>query len=159
MNVRIVVANESGALLYDLKDATKALQFTGKLSNPRARLHDRDLVSDRPGRRPDHAPVQSGRRGASPHHATAGAHEAHEHEVESFARQVAHELEVAGVAGQFDRLVIMAGPKFLGMLRALLPASVSSALVAEVPKDLVNQPVHAIREHLPEPLCGLAPAG
>jgi protein required for attachment to host cells len=152
MKLRIVVANESVALLYDLKDAGKGLQFSGQVSNPRARLHDRDLVSDRPGRRPDHAPLRSGRRGASPHHATAGAHEAHEHEVESFARQLAHELEAAGVAGQFEQLVIMAGPKFLGMLRALLPASVKSAIVAEVPKDLVNHPVHAIREHLPPPL-------
>jgi protein required for attachment to host cells len=155
MNVRIIVANESAALLYDLKDPTKGLQFAGKISDPRARLHDRDLVSDRPGRRPDHAPLQSGRRGATPHHATAGEHDAHEHEIEIFARQVAHELETARIAGRFDRLVIMAGPKFLGMLRAVLPASVKSTLAAEVPKDLVNQPLQAITEHLPQPLSKL----
>jgi len=34
----------------------------------------------------------------------------------------------------------MAGPKFLGMLRAVLPASVKATLAAEVPKDLVNPP-------------------
>jgi protein required for attachment to host cells len=155
MNVRIIVANESAALLYDLKDRAKGLQFAGQLSDPRARLHDRDLVSDRPGRRPDHAPLQSGRRGASPHHATAGEHEAHKHEIETFARKVARELESARLAGRFDRLVIMAGPKFLGMLRAELPASVKATLAAEVPKDLVNHPLHAITEHLPEPLCKL----
>jgi len=155
MNVRIIVANESAALLYDLKDPEKGLQFAGRISDPRARLHDRDLVSDRPGRRPDHAPVQSGRRGASPHHATAGEHDAHEHVIETFARQVAHELEAARIAGRFDRLVIMAGPKFLGMLRAVLPASVKATLAAEVPKDLVDHPVHAIREHLPQPLSKL----
>ena len=155
MNVRIIVANESAALLYDVKDPAKGLEFAGQLSDPRARLHDRDLVSDRPGRRPDHAPVQSGRRGASPHHATAGEHDAHEHEIETFARQVVHELEAARHAGRFDRLVIMAGPKFLGMLRALLPASVKATLAAEVPKDLVNHPLHAIREHLPQSLSKL----
>jgi protein required for attachment to host cells len=152
MNVRIIVANESAALLYHLHEPANSLQFVRKIFDPRARLHDRDLVSDRPGRRPDHAPVQSGRRGASPHHATAGEHDAHEHAIEVFARELAHELEAARLAGQFDRLVIMAGPKFLGMLRAVLPGSVNATIVAEVPKDLVNHPVQAIREHLPQPL-------
>lgn len=155
MNVRIVVANESAALFYDLEDPAKGLQFAGQISDPRARLHDRDLVSDRPGRRPDHGPLRSGRRGASPHHATAGEHDAHNHEIETFARQLAHELENARLAGRFERLVIMAGPKFLGMLRGVLPASVKATLAAEVPKDLVNHPLHAIREHLPQPLSKL----
>jgi protein required for attachment to host cells len=152
MNLRVVVANESAALFYDLQEPANSLRFAGRISDPRARLHDRDLVSDRPGRRPDHAPLQSGRRGASPHHATAGEHDAHRHEIETFARQLAHELETAQLAGRFDRLVIMAGPKFLGMLRAVLPASVKATLAAEVPKDLVNHPLPAIREHLPQPL-------
>ncbi len=155
MNVRIIVANESAALFYDLNDAMEGLQFAGKISDPRARLHDRDLVSDRPGRRPDHAPFQAGRRGATPHHATTGEHDAHEHEIEMFARQLAHELEAARAAGRFDRLVIMAGPKFLGMLRAVLPAAVKATLATEVPKDLVNHPLQAITEHLPKPLSEL----
>ncbi len=152
MNLRIMVANESAAVFYDAHHPVGDLQFAGKVSDPRARLHDRDLVSDRPGRRPDHGPVQPGRRGASPHHGTSGEHDAHVHEIETFARQLARELESARVAGRFDRLVIMAGPRFLGILRTVLPAAVKATVASEVPKDLVNHPVHAIREHLPESL-------
>ncbi len=155
MNMRILVANESAALFYDVSDSAEGLQLAGKISDPLARLHDRDLVSDRPGRRADHAPIQSGRRGATPRHATSSEHDAHVHEIETFARQVAHELEAARGAGQFDRLVIMAGPKFLGMLRAVLPTGVKATVASEVPKDLVNHPVQAIREHLPESLSRL----
>jgi len=159
MNVRVVVANESAALFYDLEDPARGLQLAGKISDPRARLHDRELVSDRPGRRPDHGPVQSGRRGASPHHATGGEHDAHQHEIETFARQLVEELEKARLAGRFERWVIMAGPKFLGMLRTALPASLKATLVAEVPKDLVNHPLHAISDHLPQPLSKLQQSG
>jgi protein required for attachment to host cells len=155
MYIRIVVADESTAIFYDLEGPTKSLQLAGRIDDPRARLHDQDLVSDRPGRVFDHGPLRAGRRGASPHHGTGGEHDAHKHEVESFARQLAHELETAQRAGSFDRLVVMAGPKFLGMLREVLPASVSSTIAAEVAKDLVHQPPNTIKAHLPQPLATL----
>ena len=150
MHVRVVVADEISAIFYDLEDPAKGLQPAGQLSDPRARLHDQELVSDRPGRVYDHAPRQGGRRGATAHHGTGGEHEAHKHEVEIFARQLAHELETARRAHRFDRLVIMAGPKFLGVLRAALPDSVKATIAAEVPKDLVHHPLQAINEHLPQ---------
>ena len=148
MSVRIVVADESKALFYDVERAGATPAFVGELSDPQARLHDRDLKSDRPGRVFDHA-AQPGRRGATAHHSTGGEHEAHKHEVESFARTLAHALETAHQHGDFRRLVVMAGPKFLGVLRQMLPRGVTATIVAEVPKDLVHQPAAAFLSHLP----------
>ena len=50
--------------------------------------------------------------------------------------------------GEFDRLVLMAGPSFLGLLRAALSKPLRASLVAEVPKDLVHQGEDALRSHL-----------
>jgi protein required for attachment to host cells len=54
-----------------------------------------------------------------------------------FARQVAAELSVAKRDDAFDRLVLVAGPAFIGLLRSALSESVRATLVAEVRKDLV----------------------
>ena len=46
-------------------------------------------------------------------------------------------------------LADMAEPSFLGVLRKALPSSLSSAVIAEVAKDLAHQPESAVRAHLP----------
>jgi len=50
---------------------------------------------------------------------------------------------------EFDRLVVMAGPGFLGLLREALPDHVRESVAAEVPKDLVHEPLEAVKSHLP----------
>ena len=67
MRVWLVVADQSEARFYELRSHDVEL---GRLADPLARLHDQDLVSDRPGRKFDRAPLIAGRRGAIAHHAT-----------------------------------------------------------------------------------------
>ncbi len=54
-----------------------------------------------------------------------------------FARQIAAELSSAKRDNAFDRLVLVAGPTFIGLLRSALSEPVRATLVAEVRKDLV----------------------
>lgn len=150
MRVRILVASQSEADFYDLDGTTEDLRPAGKMEDANARLHDRDLKSDRPGRVFDHAAAAHGRRGASAHHATGGERTPRRHEAESFAARIASELERAHRAGDFDGVVVMAGPMFLGLLRSALPADLRKAVLAEVPKDLIGLPVSAVGSHLPE---------
>lgn len=149
MRVRIVVADQSEARFYDTGSLAAALQLTGTLTDPKAHLHERDLVSDRPGRVFDHAVPPAGRRGAVAHHSTGSERSAREHAAVSFARQVAQALEVATREHHVDRIVLMAAPAFLGLLREALPRAVKKVLVAEVHKDLVHQSDEVVREHLP----------
>ncbi|HUN25754.1 MAG TPA: host attachment protein [Steroidobacteraceae bacterium] len=149
MRIRIVVADQAEACFYDIAGAEDALQPVGRLTDPEAHLHNRDLTSDRPGRVFDHSPMAAGRRGATAHHGVGGERSPRKHEAELFARHIAADLEKAQATQQFDRLVIMAAPAFLGLLRAALPHSVRSRVAAEVPKDLAHQPPTAVREHLP----------
>jgi protein required for attachment to host cells len=66
-----------------------------------------------------------------------------------FARQIAAELSSAKRDGAFDRLVLVAGPAFIGLLRSALPEAVRMTLVAEVRKDLVAADEETIGAALP----------
>jgi len=149
MAVRVVVADQSEAKFYDLKLRPKALQLIGRLLDPQAHLHDRDFKSDRPGRVFDHAPLSGGRRGATAHHATGGERRPRRHEAELFARRIADQLERGQRNGDFDAVIILAGPAFLGLLRDAISDAVRSLVVAEVTKDLVHQGAREVIEHLP----------
>jgi len=148
---RILVADQAEARFYDLSNDAP-LRIAGRLSNAKARLHDRDLKSDRPGRVFDRAPPASARRGSIGHHAAGGHQSPRKHESALFARRISVALARSHQAGQFDQLVIMAGPPFLGMLRAALPESLEILVVAEIAKDLVHQSETVVREHLPDGL-------
>jgi protein required for attachment to host cells len=150
MRVRVVVADESEARFYDADSSTRALRLGGRVLNPAAHLHDRDLKSDRPGRVFDHAPASSGRRGAVGHHSTGGERRPREQEARRFARRIADELVQAQREDRFDRLVLMAGLPFFGKLRAAIRRSLRSKLSAEVSKDLVHLGEDAVRQHLPD---------
>ncbi len=147
MRIRIVVADQGEARFYDVVRPGAALRAVGRITDPKAHLHDRDFKSDRPGRVFDHASTATGRRGAVAHHGTGGERRPRKHEAQLFARQIAEQLEAARPGG-FDRLVLVAGPPFLGVLRAALSKPLLANLVAEVPKDLVHQGDDVLRAHL-----------
>lgn len=150
MRVRVVVASESDAAFYDLESRRGRPTLVNRLSDPQARLHDRDFKSDRPGRVFDHAAPAGGRRGAVARHGTGGERRPRKHEAVLFARRIAEELEGARGRQEFDRLVVMAAPGFLGVLRKAIPESVRSSVAAEVHKDLVRGSVRAMQTHIPQ---------
>lgn len=150
MRIRIVVANQAEAAFYDLGSRTEEPRFTTRLTDPIAHLHDRDLKSDRPGRFSNHAQLTGGRRGATAHHGTGGERSPRKHEAALFAGRIAEQLEQARRGDEFDRLVVMAAPPFLGLLRKALPNSVRLQVAAEVDKDLVHEPPASLQTHIPE---------
>ncbi len=147
MATRIVVADQGEARFYDR--AGSGLRAVGSLENPAAHLHNRDFKSDRQGRIFSSVRAAGARRGAVSRHAAGGERSPHKRAAELFAKRIARELSAASRAGDFDGLVLVAGPAFLGLLRAALPKHVKSAVVAEVAKDLVHLPKTALRSHLP----------
>lgn len=149
MRVRLVVADQAQADFYDMEHADEAPRFAGGVGDPLAHLHDRDFVSDRPGRVFDHASSASGRRGATAHHGTGGERKPRRQEAGKFARQIANLLDAAHRNGEFERLVLMAPPGFMGALREALPDSLRSTVAAEIGKDLVHAPASRVRSYLP----------
>jgi protein required for attachment to host cells len=149
MRVRVVVADQSEARYYDMAGLEDGLHLVGRAAHPQARLHNRDLVSDRPGRVYDHANLSGGRRGAVAHHATGSERSPRKTEAVKFARQIVGELDAGLRRGSYDRLVLVSGPSFLGLLRANMPKNLHAAVALEVAKDLVHCSDKVIGEHVP----------
>lgn len=68
----------------------------------------------------------------------------HELQKERFATDLAEMLYKMAHSGRFDRLVIVASPQVLGVLRDEMHQEVSSRIVAEIPKTLTNHPLSKI---------------
>ncbi|MGJ8587489.1 MAG: host attachment protein [Yoonia sp.] len=66
----------------------------------------------------------------------------------AFAEDIVAYLESARDHGEFERLVLVASPAMLGVLRKTLSPALKSALRAEVPKDLTHIPLNELPDHL-----------
>ncbi len=67
-----------------------------------------------------------------------------------FAKDLVEHLTKARQDTKFDRLILIAGPHMLGLLRQDLDTPLRAVLLGEIPKDLSNQPLADIENHLGE---------
>jgi protein required for attachment to host cells len=148
--IRIVVADQGEAIFYDSASLEAAPREVARISDPAAHLHARDFGSERPGR--THESMGETR------HAIARENDPHRREAVQFARRVAKRLDDARQHGEFDDLVVVAAPAFLGLMRGALSRATKARVVHEVRKDLVHGTVDDLRRHLPGPDEGLRAA-
>lgn len=127
---RILVADQAEAIFYDAATLTGMPKEVGRISDPMARLHDRDLASDRPGR--SYESVGGAR------HSVQRAETPRHTEAVRFARRIARRLDDARRKDEFDRLVVVAGPPFLGLVREQLSGPTRARVAREIHKDLVH---------------------
>jgi protein required for attachment to host cells len=67
---------------------------------------------------------------------------------ERFLRKLAANVERAATAGRFERLVLIAPPRALGLLRGALGSQASRRLEASEPHDWLAEGAAEIRAHL-----------
>ena len=103
-------------------------------------LAGRDLAADRPGRSFDRA--GEGRHGMEPRT------NPREVEQERFAREIAGALDEADRRQRFDRLILVAPPAFMGLLRGILPPSLANKVSGALTKDLTKVAIHHLPDHL-----------
>jgi protein required for attachment to host cells len=149
MTTRVLLADLADARFYDIEPGGSAMRCVSMMSCPNAHLHDRDLKSDRPGRVFDHAAASGHRRGAVAHHSTGGEETPRRHEATTFAHHIVEALELGRNAHEFNRLVLIAAPRFMGTLRMAMPKHLAELVTLEVVKDLMHGGEEAIRAHLP----------
>lgn len=111
-----------------------------QIDHPSGRLKSGELDSDRPGRAFD--------RGGQGRHGLAPEESASEHDERMFASQLADMLDKNRNAGVFDLLVLIAGPKLLGKLRAALSEPTRKLIKVELDKDLIDPTEADLRKHL-----------
>lgn len=140
----ILAANSGNATLFTADSPTAPLTELATFDNPAARAKQKDLTSDRPGRSFDsHG---EGR------HAMEVAVEPKKQEQIRFAKLIAVRLEQGRVDNAFGRLVLVAAPMFLGLLRANFGAPLSALVSLEMDKDYTALRPEELRARLPERL-------
>ena len=139
-NTWVVVADSGAARIFSTESPTSALVEREDYANPEARVSERRLTSDRPGRTTD-----SGGRS----HSYSSDESPRETESRAFARLLADRLSGARAKGEFDRLVLVAAPAFLGRLRAALDNETRKRVEGELSADLVGMTADEIRARLP----------
>jgi len=137
----IVVADQSRARIFKTETASAPLIEIEALTHSEARLHDRELTSDLPGRIKG-----SGHIG----HAFEQATDPKQHEIDLFAHRLAHYLEDAQNNQQFNQLLIIAEPSLLGYLRGCLPERIKKAICFELAKNITSLSPEQIRLYLPD---------
>lgn len=102
--------------------------------------HERDLVSDRPGRVVNSA---------------SGAHQAYEpkvrasqHVMQSWLRAIGPSLKDLLEVRSNESLVLVASPRMLAQLRKALPVAVRKRVTGEVRLDLARQPLGEVKKRL-----------
>jgi len=139
-NTWVVTADASRARIFSVQGKEHHLREIADLLNPEGRASERELTSDAQGR-------YSGRGERMQGH-SAGETSAVGHLNEAFSREVGRYLEKARAEHQFDRLVLVAPPRFLGLLRQSLSEGVQRAVTEELGKDLSWLDTRDIERHI-----------
>jgi protein required for attachment to host cells len=140
----ILVAHEAGARVFENRGPGKGLELLETIEHPEGRLRDRDIDADRPGRsfRKD---------SGDPHRAAMSRGEGpHDRAVADFARALADKLQHGRVTNQYERLVLVAPPLLLGLLRSTLDGPTAQIVVGSVDKDLARSKEAELIKHLGE---------
>lgn len=140
-DVWVVVASSTRCRIFAQHKHNAPLEQLEEIEHPEGRLHDRDLATDRPGRSFDSS--GPGRHGMGQPVSPS------EQENIRFAKSVASRLDAARKREAFDRLVLVADPRFLGHLRQGLTPATRSRLSTELQKNLADADPATIREALP----------
>jgi protein required for attachment to host cells len=120
------------ARILQVMDRDGRLAEVEDFLNPEGRAHDRDLIEDGHPRFNGHG---GNGRGAGPA-SDREEMKATEHATELFVKRVSEYLDKARTAHRYDRLHLVAPPKFLGQLRKELGKEVEKLVTSELPKDL-----------------------
>jgi protein required for attachment to host cells len=137
---RVLVAHDAGARWFEHRGPGKGLVALSEVVFEDGRRHSGELDTDRPGRAFDRA--GQGR------HAYAVNEDARQHAVGFFAKELASDLAGEFHRGAFQQLIIIAPPRFLGVLRDALDPKLLRALIGTVPKDLPRATGEVLCQHI-----------
>lgn len=115
--------------------------------NDAARLHDVDINTDRIGATAGGQTIHN-RGGASPNHQYQPAQTPEQHDADMFARDVCAYLLKAHHDKRFQKLDLIAEPRFLGLLREKLDHQLKSLVGLELNKDYSHFNAHQLQQQL-----------
>jgi protein required for attachment to host cells len=126
----IVVADGQRATVYHNTGPGKGLEIIRGLGGHQDVPRNNEIISDAQGRMQGY-----GGSGAAPMTARTDPHELEE---QRFTESLAQDVNRAALQKQFDRLILAAPPRTLGILRKSLSAHATERVIAELDKDLTK---------------------
>lgn len=135
----VLVAHRTGARLYEQSQPGGALLLVRDIPHPEGRLKNREITSDKSGRLFDSFHSR---------HTVGKSPDPKEQLAIEFARDLADVLQRGCTSGQFQHLVLVADPHFLGDLRMALDAQTTKLVTGSLAKDLYEIPERELPSHL-----------
>jgi protein required for attachment to host cells len=126
----ILVANRSGARLFENSGPGKGLILLHDIAHVEGHLKNQDFNADKPGRSFDS--VGEGR------HSAEKSQSPTEHETKKFGKELADILNEGRTTNAYESLVLVAEAGFLGVLKGELDNHVSKLVSQTVEKDLAK---------------------
>lgn len=136
----VVVAEQSRARLFIRDRAKKIFRELEDMTNPEGRLHEQEFMSDKQGRSYD----SMGNNRHAMEQKTGPARQA----AIRFAKDICRQLE--SLRNDYEKLILVAPPMFLGLLRDNLPDPLAKQVVREISKELVQKSPEEIEKYLKE---------
>lgn len=136
----VVAAESSRARIFVSENRVSPLSELEDFTHTEGRAKDQDIVSDKPGRGFDG--VVEGR------HGFEKQSDAKHHEAVVFAKRLSDRLEQGRARGEFEAVVLIAAPEFLGILRQQLSNQTARLVVKTVDKNLVQKTEADIRGYV-----------
>ncbi len=136
METRVIVADNARARIFASHSTLFKLEEVEGFVHTQARLSNRELVSDASGRSTDRGDTYDAP--TSPK----------EHEERTFAHMLGQHLKDMHNRQHFESLVLVAPPKFLGMLHGELPKPLGKLVARTLDKDLTTCSVEEIIDHI-----------
>lgn len=140
----VIIASASEAFFYELnkKAFSKGkiqLNLVASYSHPESRKKDGELMSDRSGHY---------RNDVMGHGSFINPTEPKKYEAEFFAKEITDALDIARTTNDFDSLVLITPPHFLGLLNKHMNKNVQNLIHTKIEKDYTKTPNKALVEYL-----------
>ncbi len=122
----ILVANASQARIFARDGIRQELALVKEMTHPESRMKNAELVTDRAGYMPGTG---------NGHGSKQPQTEPKQNEALHFAQELAHELNHGRCSQQFERIVLVAPPAFMGLLGEKIDDQTGKLVAEKVGKD------------------------
>ena len=138
--IHIVIADARTLRIFESAGSTRTLEEIAVFRNVAAGRHERDLVSDRPGR-----VVNSAARTPQSYEPRTRARL---HSMQAWLRDLRPSLRELLRSRRSEGVVLVAAPRMLGELQRQLPPDIRKQVAGALPLDLARQPLAALKKRL-----------
>jgi protein required for attachment to host cells len=143
----IVTADNGRARIFSV-DRTQRLQEVEGMVNTAARMRTAQTHTDRLGPTAAGQSMHNTGGGATPNKQYEPPQTPAEHEAELFAKHISACLLKGHQEGRFQKLALIAAPKFLGLLRAVLAPQLKPLVGLEIDKDYTHSNGQQLRAQI-----------